>query len=598
VNNYFLIEGLKISVLTLLNFGMFAFIVFAFVNRYIFDNNLKKLYIATSPFVFILIGYLFRILNVQKIFPIVVLVLAIISILSFFNLNKNYKKIEIKLSFLIFTAIAFYFYFYDAVKHWSIAHIDAYATHLQIVNLNLGVGNPYQPGMAIILSPIYLTKDPSYSLNFLGAAVGISVLLLVSIIFRIINLRMWFIFIIILILPYFDNLFTTLNGLGSSIISFLTLTILIISSYAYSETFKLHYIILIVISLVATGLTSPVFNFYLIAPSLFILLLSRIRKHNINKLYFWIASANFIGLAIFIFNLLVTNVYTKYRDQSNISLVDNLKNTLNLVNSASNQNFFKEWFFVRTIEIRKLDSVEAIIALIILIVAIAMLFWFRENIKYQKFELTLILTIFFGMGTIFSLFDHPYIKGRVGLLFIWNVILFSSYIFNYIYSEASNKYHRNLSMFPAALTILILIFVKPTEQYRYLDEAAYKKLVEIIDSSYRSYDIALWSDYPIQTSNNTKNMEFATVGVNVLPETNQQIAQIVLLDFKTELIDPVRSRKYGFELMQSAYFKKNLTQENRTKIANSKIYEKKIQEIGFNKLWENQNFKIYVNEFK
>ncbi len=598
MNNYFLIEGLKISVLTLLNFGMFAFIVFAFVNRYIFDNNLKKLYIATSPFVFILIGYLFRILNVQKIFPIVVLVLAIISILSFFNLNKNYKKIEIKLSFLIFTAIAFYFYFYDAVKHWSIAHIDAYATHLQIVNLNLGVGNPYQPGMAIILSPIYLTKDPSYSLNFLGAAVGISVLLLVSIIFRIINLRMWFIFIIILILPYFDNLFTTLNGLGSSIISFLTLTILIISSYAYSETFKLHYIILIVISLVATGLTSPVFNFYLIAPSLFILLLSRIRKHNINKLYFWIASANFIGLAIFIFNLLVTNVYTKYRDQSNISLVDNLKNTLNLVNSASNQNFFKEWFFVRTIEIRKLDSVEAIIALIILIVAIAMLFWFRENIKYQKFELTLILTIFFGMGTIFSLFDHPYIKGRVGLLFIWNVILFSSYIFNYIYSEASNKYHRNLSMFPAALTILILIFVKPTEQYRYLDEAAYKKLVEIIDSSYRSYDIALWSDYPIQTSNNTKNMEFATVGVNVLPETNQQIAQIVLLDFKTELIDPVRSRKYGFELMQSAYFKKNLTQENRTKIANSKIYEKKIQEIGFNKLWENQNFKIYVNEFK
>ena len=40
--NHYLIDGLKIGVLTLLNFGMYAFIVFAFVNRYISGSNLKK----------------------------------------------------------------------------------------------------------------------------------------------------------------------------------------------------------------------------------------------------------------------------------------------------------------------------------------------------------------------------------------------------------------------------------------------------------------------------------------------------------------------------------------------------------------------------
>ena len=172
-----------------------------------------------------------------------------------------------------------------------------------------------------------------------------------------------------------------------------------------------------------------------------------------------------------------------------------------------------------------------------------------------------------------------------------------SYFLNNIYNETLKKYYRSLSVFPVALAFLIIMVIKPHQQYRYLDEAAYIKLIGIIDNTYQSYEIELWSDYSTQTLNNVKNMEFASVDLNEVPEKNQKIAQIVLLDFKTELINPIKSREYGYELVNLPDFLKNLAQENKSKIVNSTNYEKKIEQLGFNQIWQNKNFKIYVKEF-
>ena len=185
-------------------------VVYAISHRYTKENRIKILAGATSPALFILIGFPFYLLGILKVyayiqmFVFIIIYIRLLRNLKPFCIKINFKRRDLFLYTIFFVGLG-YFLSFESFNNVTYAFEDTLSTHEWNESFFNGLSSSYYPGFAIYLSPIYLWINPIGSLDFLGFATGFILLLYTSVALEILKKYLGLIFLSLLSLTAFDQ---------------------------------------------------------------------------------------------------------------------------------------------------------------------------------------------------------------------------------------------------------------------------------------------------------------------------------------------------------------------------------------------------------
>lgn len=604
----YILDGLIISVLTITLFTSYAFIVYFFTS-FIPFKKIQKLYVVASPFIFIIFGFFFKIINLTYLYKwFFLLLLVIVSLLTFSRSKKEQpnlrKKIKINYIYTVITLILIYYLFYDALTHLSIGFIDSYQTNIQNKSL-INNSTAYQPGFGIILSPIYSIFDPSYVLNYFGSAIGVVLYLFVSVIYSYNNLKIWYTFVLISLMGIFNEVVKVIIGLTANTLSFLAIALLISISIIWSEENKRYLIPLAGLILIATGITAPTLSVYLFAPILIILSINYIKRLN-NKLFLLFLIFNSFGLLLFVINQIISTIQKSTSMAVYGSILFETAATVAQVavptakeESPSGMSPFATYYgiltdylFYDSANLRTVNTLLDLGSWFVWVASLIVLIGIVFGMLDSKYLFTIILLVTFGFSTLTGVFDLSFVKGRVGWYFLWVFLLATSYLIFYIHSKILQRVKKNfIKQFLVVGFILLITVSDPPIHYRYLDEEVYIKLVRILDDEFKTSKKVFNSDYSVLTKNEVLKMDNEEFYEAV--KTQKGYVFLSLLDLNQKPEDPVLSREYDFRDIRDGKVNDILKSKMMEKIKSSNLKKQKLEELGFEIVWSNDNFFIY-----
>lgn len=427
-------------------------------------------FIALFTFPFFLFGKFRE--AIVSVFAVSILLFLYRIFTNRFNLTKLKFDYKLILFWGIIGLYIIYVYFYDALRSVTPSYIDTLNNHIHIIDhLNHPGTISYFPSITQISTISYLIADPSQSLNYLGASLGIVVLISINLILsNFLSNSSLIIFNLIMISPfYYPSLFQRMglnNGMLTPLFYFALLTILI----RHDKYLKLNRInvILITTILVAFILTAP--HILLLITPPFAISLFLLRRSIPKGMTYLICFIFVFLLAVVInYNFQNGNYFANIVDITNFGVGDILKviNEYTMIKSPI-RPFMENYL-----------SVGAYIFLAIFLLN----FVFALKVESLRFQIISIFGIMHSITTITGILEFTAFKGRSGFYLMYCVAIYICLIYESIHSKIrislNPSYTKSVILGISILCIISLGIATPNP-YRLQNESGlvyFKKYV-------------------------------------------------------------------------------------------------------------------------
>ena len=283
------------------------FSVYFVISYFSVDIRTRLLFGISSPFIFIILGLPFKVLGRFDLFAIFQLIIFLIVFLNILiKRSESLKIVNFKKYFPILFIMLFIIHFlsFEARTNYSYAFRDMTTSHMLIKSIVFENAWGYQPGLAIYLSPIYKILDPAGSLDYLGFAIGLVLLMYICILLEIIKKYLSLYFITIFTLPIFVQNQNYLTGLSNNQFFILYVPLIIYLIYELKDRNKESKFYLFLLSIILSGLsiTNPAVSLY-IGYVLVILLVTLPILFNYSfKRIFFILFTYLLGITLYFFD--------------------------------------------------------------------------------------------------------------------------------------------------------------------------------------------------------------------------------------------------------------------------------------------------------
>jgi len=584
--------------------ALFQFLaLYILIGRYTKDKKTKVLAGTASPFIFILVGFPFKILGLLNLYAMLQFTIFLFLLFFMAYTGKNItKRITLKRNNLIIYSILIigssYFLIYDALNHLTYAFPDTFSTHRWITAIIAFNSPGYQPGFAIYLAPLYFLIDPAASLDFLGFAIGFVMLTYVGIILETVKKYLSMYFIAIFFLSFFVENQKILIGFSSNQFFILYITLLFVLLYKINKQEKDQKIKFYILyaTLLTVAITNPPLALYLAyLLGVYLFLLPTIFKFSLLKII-GLNSALYFGGALYIIN----------SGRSFTNLI-NFLGEINATTSAPTASapttsapLLSSNLLDLTTEIIKLKFIEnpmssffSFSGYVAIVFFISVLIYSinKRNILYFVISLA---GIIFGISTLTGIGQYSFIMGRVGWYYILAFIILLSLILQRVIQR--------LKIEELFLYILLGIFLynlsNPPNHYRFDDEEVHLntfKLSNQFDSKTFIYsELQNVVIYSLKNSN-----------VIVLKDLEQHLKDciltecypiIVVIDKSQKTPDPVLSRTINREFINDPATLNRFYKERKDRVKDNLELEERLIAQGFEVYFSNSENSILIKQ--
>lgn len=569
------------------------FSVYFVISYFSVDIRTRLLFGISSPFIFIILGLPFKVLGRFDLFAIFQLIIFLIVFLNILiKRSESLKIVNFKKYFPILFIMLFIIHFlsFEARTNYSYAFRDMTTSHMLIKSIVFENAWGYQPGLAIYLSPIYKILDPAGSLDYLGFAIGLVLLMYICILLEIIKKYLSLYFITIFTLPIFVQNQNYLTGLSNNQFFILYVPLIIYLIYELKDRNKESKFYLFLLSIILSGLsiTNPAVSLY-IGYVLVILLVTLPILFNYSfKRIFFILFTYLLGITLYFFDRGMKPDATLDFLAENTFKDDTANLTTNLT-PINRLLLFQDIFRIKflTSPFDSYFTAGAFLA-IFMILAICIYSLKVKNLFYFLFSSA---GFIFGLSTLTGIGQYSFIIGRVGWYYILIfLILVSSMILSLV-----NKY--NLHFYILFVGTLIIIFnsLHPPVNYRFDNEEIHIKISNLAKESKSTlylfstlYDNRIYHFKKDVVLINDPQSGLGQTSYDDLSEYLKKCkiqtcgTTIVLIDKSSKLPDPVLSRAISRELINNEQTLKSFYEvRNKTLEANIDLERKLIQEDFF-----------------
>ena len=569
------------------------FSVYFVISYFSVDIRTRLLFGISSPFIFIILGLPFKVLGRFDLFAIFQLIIFLIVFLNILiKRSESLKIVNFKKYFPILFIMLFIIHFlsFEARTNYSYAFRDMTTSHMLIKSIVFENAWGYQPGLAIYLSPIYKILDPAGSLDYLGFAIGLVLLMYICILLEIIKKYLSLYFITIFTLPIFVQNQNYLTGLSNNQFFILYVPLIINLIYELKDRNKESKFYLFLLSIILSGLsiTNPAVSLY-IGYVLVILLVTLPILFNYSfKRIFFILFTYLLGITLYFFDRGMKPDATLDFLAENTFKDDTANLTTNLT-PINRLLLFQDIFRIKflTSPFDSYFTAGAFLA-IFMILAICIYSLKVKNLFYFLFSSA---GFIFGLSTLTGIGQYSFIIGRVGWYYILIfLILVSSMILSLV-----NKY--NLHFYILFVGTLIIIFnsLHPPVNYRFDNEEIHIKISNLAKESKSTlylfstlYDNRIYHFKKDVVLINDPQSGLGQTSYDDLSEYLKKCkiqtcgTTIVLIDKSSKLPDPVLSRAISRELINNEQTLKSFYEvRNKTLEANIDLERKLIQEDFF-----------------
>jgi hypothetical protein len=356
----------------------------------------------------------------------------------------------------------------------------------------------------------------------------------------------------------------------------------------------------LLLSLMSGAITSPVVNLYLTLPLLVIILIAIQGNFTLSYLA-KPALYNFYGSLIYGLNGIVSpitygfynnEIFTPTLQTSNLTgLIEFSRDGASLAASSVDEDddyliIFRDYFFIND-EIRPISSFLDLVGYISLLFSfIVFIYYYRR--KNIAFTILAFFAGYFGIITMFGIFDLSYIKGRAGWYFIFIFILLISALLSV--TVTSYLIYR-VFIFLLIIINLVTLRTHPITHYRYHDEYIYFEIRDIVSAVDVSSKIIINDELP-QLGVIDQRLQVRELK-DILNKQEVENSTLIVLDFNKKLPDPVLSREFQFRDVANQDITVTLEKRIEEKIKQSKISEKEIIKNNFMIIYEDAHYKIY-----
>jgi hypothetical protein len=541
------------------------FSVFFIISYFSIEIRTRLLFGVSSPFIFIILGYPFKVLGRLDFFAIFQLSLFLV---VFFLTLKN-KKTTLKIfrfrkpyPVLFFMVYILHFLSFEARTNYSYAFRDMTTSHMLIKSIIFETAWGYQPGLAIYLAPVYQILDPAASLDYLGFAIGLVLLVYVAILLEIIKKYLSLYFIVLLTLPFFTQNQYYLIGLSNNQFFILYIPLIIYLIYRIKDFDKESKFYLVLISLIMLSLTitSPSVSYYIgYFLVLFLITLPIVFNYSLKRISFILLNYIF-GIGIYFFDMNIKPIQTVdflseqvFADNSTvfttISTADSTADSTTY--STSNSIFLLLWDFLKLkFLINPFDSYFNAVGYMALLITLAVCIY-SLLVKNLFYFLLSGAGVFSGFSTLTGIGQYSFIIGRIGWFYILIVIILaSSIILNLVFKYSLNFYILILGIF-----IIIFNSLNPPSDYRFDNEDIHIKVYNLVNESKSPFYLfsTLYDNRIYHFKKNVLLINDPQAGLGQTPyadlsehlkncKKHSCATTIVLIDKSLKLSDPILTR--------------------------------------------------------
>ena len=569
------------------------FSVYFVISYFSVDIRTRLLFGISSPFIFIILGLPFKVLGRFDLFAIFQLIIFLIVFLNILiKRSESLKIVNFKKYFPILFIMLFIIHFlsFEARTNYSYAFRDMTTSHMLIKSIVFENAWGYQPGLAIYLSPIYKILDPAGSLDYLGFAIGLVLLMYICILLEIIKKYLSLYFITIFTLPIFVQNQNYLTGLSNNQFFILYVPLIIYLIYELKDRNKESKFYLFLLSIILSGLsiTNPAVSLYIVYVLVILLVTLPILFNYSFKRIFFILFTYLLGITLYFFDRGMKPDATLDFLAENTFKDDTANLTTNLT-PINRLLLFQDIFRIKflTSPFDSYFTAGAFLA-IFMILAICIYSLKVKNLFYFLFSSA---GFIFGLSTLTGIGQYSFIIGRVGWYYILIfLILVSSMILSLV-----NKY--NLHFYILFVGTLIIIFnsLHPPVNYRFDNEEIHIKISNLAKESKSTlylfstlYDNRIYHFKKDVVLINDPQSGLGQTSYDDLSEYLKKCkiqtcgTTIVLIDKSSKLPDPVLSRAISRELINNEQTLKSFYEvRNKTLEANIDLERKLIQEDFF-----------------
>ena len=539
--------------MSILNFSIFAAIItliFVSLHTYIYYSILAYKFSFESSHRFVLVGIGFftlptfiyiSLLSHNKYLWIILDVLFITYFIKIkfrfrgkviINYNNKYQLLIICVGILTLL----YSHFYDAFTNISMTHPDNFSNFDWARFHSSYETILYPPGISGILIPIMNFVDIKFTLNFIGATLGV---LTFYIILQILSITMSKFELIllssILISPLYNVLTLARIGIHTGayfpILIVTNLTLIVFMTKKSRVVNDNQLLSLFVITFLQAGIIAPhqtltlmILNFSIISLFAF----SRLLKYQFSLK---IVAAICLGFALSILYI------SSSRLKSIESIIYSSSTSSTSSTSSSSLYSFAEDYLSIKFPIRPIfESNNSMFAYLALFFSLTWLIVSYKRKDYQNFIIGF-FTVFYGVVTQTGIFELSYTKGRAG----WNFMLLFAIAFTIVGSKLLDKFPRKFTVV-IPLVIMLTSLLYPPIRYRIEPEEAltFTRTILQVESVQK---IDLYSDF--------SEAHFIDPRVNLITDTdllnNDFSNKYVLLNMDVTLPDKFLANIRKFE---------------------------------------------------
>lgn len=439
------------------------------------DKLIKMLYQSASPFIFIVIGFPFKYFGILKLYALIQISFFGILVFSRFvdfiiKRQKLYKPITIEIYYWVVFIFLVAFFSYESRNFISYGSRDLVKSHFWVTEIITNRFSGYQPGLGIYLAPTYFTVEVKTSLDYLGFALGASILMLIFLLLEQFKKYSGYWFIVLFTTIFFVENQRYLIGFSNNQFYALYLILFIVTFVKSLDNKSLPALFLLTsLVLLSLTITTPSLTVYIGYYLLGLLLTIRLMLQIQIKLAIGFAFAYLLGIILYVINL-------------RVSLFDFVAYISHFANDYQNKNrddnplteVIKPIFVdLTTIEVIDRSTyayyffgyLGLILNCVILIFSII-----KKNTLYYCITFG---GLIFGISTLFGVGQLNFIQGRVGWLYIFNFL----YLLAFILSTFLN-YHNKIFTFLIGYTVLLFNLFHPVAELRTENEEIYTTIYQ------------------------------------------------------------------------------------------------------------------------
>jgi len=603
-----------IVIIAYFSLALFQFLaLYILIGRYTQDKKTRVLAGTASPFIFILIGFPFKILGLLNLYAMLQFTLFLFLLFFMAYKGKNLtKKITVKRKDLLIYSLLIigsaYFLIYEALNNLTYAFPDTLSSHSWIISIITANSPGYQPGFAIHLAPLYFLTDPVASLDFLGFSIGFVLLLYVVIILETVRKHLGIYFIAIFFLSFFVENQKFLIGFSSNQFFMLYITLLFVLLYEINKQEKdkkIKFYILYA-TLLTVGITNPplaLYLAYLLGAYLF--LLPVIFKFSLLKII-GLNSALYFGGFLYVINSSSTatsliNFLSAINPTTSTPTTSTPTTSTPTTSTPTTStpslppdllNLIREIIKLKFIE-NPMSSFFIFSGYIAIVFFITVLIYSISKRLFLYFVMSL-AGVIFGISTITGIGQYSFIMGRVG----WYYILVFIILLSMILQKSTQKFSvEKLSLY-SLVGIFIFNLSSPPTEYRFDDEVVNLKtfnLASQFDSKVFLYSkLQNTNIFPLKNSDIIMLENLSQHLKNCQPSQCYPI--IVVIDKSQRPPDPVLSRTINREFINDPETLNRFYKERTERVKENLALENSLIAQGFKTYFDTPENSILIKQ--